>query len=96
MPRSPAQTRADRLRAIRRAVLERIGGVPDMPLMEEFALSRLLQREGRLALADAVAQTSARRFRKLGIIRTYLRMWFVTMRYRAGVSPADLRKQYEK
>ena len=81
---------------IRRAVLERIGGVPDMPLMEEFALSRLLQREGRLALADAVAQTSARRFRKLGIIRTYLRMWFVTMRYRAGVSPADLRKQYEK
>ena len=81
---------------IRRAVLERIGGVPDLPLMEEFALSRLLQREGRLALADALALTSARRFRKLGVIRTYLRMWFVTMRYRAGVSPAELRKQYEK
>ena len=81
---------------IRRAVLEHIGGVPDLPLMEEFALSQLLQREGRLALADAVVLTSARRFRKLGVIRTYLRMWFVTMRYRAGVSPATLRKQYEK
>ena len=81
---------------IRRAVLERIGGIPDMALMEEFALASRLRREGRLALADAIVLTSARRFRKLGVIRTYLRMWFVTTRYRLGVSPAELRKHYEK
>jgi rSAM/selenodomain-associated transferase 2 len=81
---------------IRRDVLERIGGIPDMALMEEFALSSRLRREGRLALADAIALTSARRFQKLGVIRTYLRMWVVTMRYRMGASPNELRKQYEK
>lgn len=81
---------------IRREVLERIGGIPDMALMEEFALCSRLRSEGRLALADAIVLTSARRFRKLGVIRTYLRMWMVTMRYRLGASPNDLRKVYEK
>ena len=81
---------------IRRDILERIGGIPDMALMEEFALSSRLRREGRLALADAVVLTSARRFQKLGVIRTYLRMWWVTTLYRWGKSPAELRKLYEK
>ena len=81
---------------IRREILERIGGIPDMELMEEFALSSRLRREGRLALADAIVLTSARRFRKLGVIRTYLRMWIVTMRYRLGASPSELRKLYER
>ena len=81
---------------IRRSVLEYIGGIPDMELMEEFALSSRLRQEGRLALADAIVLTSARRFQKLGVIRTYLRMWWVTTRYRFGTSPAELRKLYEK
>jgi rSAM/selenodomain-associated transferase 2 len=81
---------------IRREVLERIGGIPDMPLMEEFALCARLRREGRLALADAVVLTSARRFLKLGVIRTYLRMWWVATRYRLGTSPDELLKIYER
>lgn len=81
---------------VRREILERIGGIPDVPLMEEFELCRRLRREGRLALADAVAQTSARRFRAQGILRTYLRMWWVTFRYRLGTPPAELQKIYER
>jgi rSAM/selenodomain-associated transferase 2 len=81
---------------VRREVLERIGGVPDMPLMEEFELCRLLHRAGRLALADATVITSARRFAKLGVIRTYLRMWWVTTRYRLGTPPGELRRIYER
>ncbi len=81
---------------VRRDVLERIGGVPDLPLMEEFALCRRLRQEGRLALADAVVLTSARRFRRLGVVRTYWRMWWVTMRYRFGTSPAELQRIYER
>jgi rSAM/selenodomain-associated transferase 2 len=86
----------DQAMFIRREVLEKIGGIPDMPLMEEFALCARLRREGRLALADAVVVTSARRFMKLGVIRTYLRMWWVTTRYRFGTSPTELRKIYER
>jgi rSAM/selenodomain-associated transferase 2 len=81
---------------IRRSVLEYIGGIPDMVLMEEFALCSRLRREGRIALADAIVLTSARRFQKLGVFRTYMRMWWVTTRYRFGASPAELRKLYEK
>ena len=59
---------------VRREVLASIGGVPDVPLMEDFELCRRLRRCGRLALADATVVTSARRFQKLGVLRTYFRM----------------------
>jgi rSAM/selenodomain-associated transferase 2 len=81
---------------VRREVLETIGGVPDMPLMEEFELCGKLRRVGRLALADATVSTSARRFARLGVARTYFRMWWVTLRYRLGTSPQELRRLYEK
>jgi rSAM/selenodomain-associated transferase 2 len=80
---------------IRREVLEAIGGVPDLPLMEEFELSSRLREQGRLALADATVATSARRFNKRGVIRTYLLMWVVTWRYRLGASPEELRRLYD-
>jgi rSAM/selenodomain-associated transferase 2 len=79
-----------------RETLRRIGGVPDIPLMEEFELCRRLRKIGRLALAKATVSTSARRFRKLGVVRTYWRMWWITMLWRLGVSPAKLRAIYEK
>lgn len=81
---------------LRRDVLEQIGGVPDMPLMEELELCRRLRRVGRLALANATVTTSARRFRQRGVLRTYWRMWSVTIRYWLGASPEALRKLYEK
>jgi len=81
---------------IRREVLERIGGVPDMPLMEEFELCRRLRQVGRLVLADATVVTSARRFKKLGVLRTYWRMWWVTTLYRFGMSPRRLKEIYER
>jgi rSAM/selenodomain-associated transferase 2 len=81
---------------MRRKILEEIGGVPDVALMEEFELCWRLRRIGRLALAPATVSTSARRFRKLGVLRTYWRMWWVTTLWRLGVSPAKLRAIYEK
>jgi hypothetical protein len=67
-----------------------------MPLMEEFELCRRLRKVGRLALAEATVTTSARRFRKLGIIRTYLRMWKVATLYRLGTPPQELLRLYDK
>ena len=81
---------------VRREVLEKIGGVPDMPLMEEFELCRRLRQTGRLALADATLLTSARRFQKLGVLRTYFRMWYVTNLYRLGMPPHKLSHLYNK
>jgi len=81
---------------VRRDVLEQIGGVPDMPLMEELELCHRLRKIGRLVLANATVTTSARRFLKFGVIRTYLRMWSVLIRYRMGASPEALSRLYEK
>jgi rSAM/selenodomain-associated transferase 2 len=86
----------DQAMFVRRSILEQIGGVPDMPLMEEFELCRRLRKVGRLALAEATVTTSARRFRKLGIIRTYLRMWKVATLYRLGTPPQELLRLYDK
>ncbi|GDY19627.1 hypothetical protein LBMAG56_09720 [Verrucomicrobiota bacterium] len=87
---------ADQAIFVRRTVLTATGGVPDVPLMEEFELCRQLRPAGRLALADTVVSTSARRFTQLGVLRTYARMARVTLLYYLGRSPADLRRLYER
>jgi hypothetical protein len=81
---------------VRRTALDRVGGMPAIPLMEEFELCRRLRRIGRLTLADATVQTSPRRFRQLGILRTYWRMWWITTLYRLGRSPQELAHFYDK
>ena len=86
----------DQAMFVRREVLEAVGGIPDMPLMEEFELCRRLRGAGRLVLADATVSTSARRFARLGIARTYFRMWWVSVRYRLGTTPQELSRLYEK
>jgi rSAM/selenodomain-associated transferase 2 len=81
---------------VRRSALEAVGGVPDLPLMEEVELCRRLRRVGRLALAGAPVATSIRRFRKHGIARTYWLMWKVSRGYRKGVPAEELARWYER
>lgn len=86
----------DQAMYIRRRELERMGGVPDLPLMEEFELCRSLRRQGCLALADSTVVTSARKFRGLGTLRTYWLMGKVTLRYYLGTPVKELAEMYAK
>ena len=86
----------DQAMFVRRSVLEQVGGVPDVPLMEEFELCRSLRRIGRLSLADDTVITSGRKFRGLGALRTYWRMWTVTLRYYWGTPIDELARIYAK
>ena len=81
---------------LRREVLERIGGVPAVPLMEEHELCRCLKAHGRLELAAATVLTSARRFRERGVLRTYARMISIEIRWRLGASPEALASRYRR
>ncbi len=80
---------------VRREVLESVGGVPALELMEEVRLCALLRKRGRLALAGENVSTSARRFAKFGTLRTLWLMNILLWKYRRGTPPAELRQIYE-
>ncbi|MDH3558342.1 MAG: TIGR04283 family arsenosugar biosynthesis glycosyltransferase, partial [Deltaproteobacteria bacterium] len=57
---------------LRSNLFSSIGGFPEIPIMEDFVFMRRLKKEGRIAIAPVAVQTSARRWLKLGILKTTL------------------------
>ena len=78
----------------RRSVFERLGGFPDLPLMEDVALVRAARRLGRLALLRDSVQTSARRWRRDGVLFVSLRNQLFLGLFLLGVSPVRLARWY--
>ena len=69
-------------------------GFPDIPLMEDIALSKRLKRVGPpLCLATPVV-TSGRRWEKHGVVKTILLMWCLRFAYFLGANPAWLARSY--
>jgi rSAM/selenodomain-associated transferase 2 len=55
---------------MRRSVLEQMGGVPIVPMMEDLDLVRGIKRAGRLEMLRASATTSSRRYVARGSLHT--------------------------
>jgi len=70
---------------LRRRVLEALGGVPQVPIMEDLDLVRAMRRAGRLVLLPLPAVTSARRYEARGVLRTMLRNWAAAAAWAAGI-----------
>jgi rSAM/selenodomain-associated transferase 2 len=79
---------------VRRALFERAGGFPDIPLMEDVALSRLLKRQAAPACLRERLVTSSRRWEQYGVLRTVLLMWRLRFAYWRGVPPERLAAHY--
>jgi rSAM/selenodomain-associated transferase 2 len=79
---------------VRRTVFEALGGFPNLPLMEDIALARLLKRQGQIACLRSQVVTSARRWEREGVWRTVLKMWAFRLLFLAGVSPMRLKRFY--
>lgn len=77
-------------------LLRRMGGIPDVPLMEEYLLCEAARKLGRLGLAETIVTTSARRFHERGVLRTYWRMAMVNWKWNWGASPEQMRRFYER
>lgn len=79
---------------VRRATFDALGGFPDIPLMEDIALSRALRARCRPACVAARAATSGRRWERQGVARTILLMWRLRYAYWRGAEPAELARRY--
>jgi rSAM/selenodomain-associated transferase 2 len=79
---------------VRREVFVRVGGFPDIPLMEDIAFCRALKRLGGIACLRTKVISSARRWESEGVWRTIIKMWILKLLYLAGVSPAKLKRFY--
>jgi rSAM/selenodomain-associated transferase 2 len=77
-----------------RSAFVAVGGFPDIPLMEDIALSRRLRRLTRpLCLSEHVT-TSGRRWDEHGFVRTILLMWRLRAAFFLGADPAELARAY--
>lgn len=79
---------------VRREAFERVGGYPDIPLMEDIALSRALKRLDRPVCLHQRLITSSRRWERDGIWRTVFLMWRLRLAYWLGADPARLARRY--
>lgn len=79
---------------VSRKMYDEVGGYRDIPLMEDVALSRALK--GELRRIDAVAITSAEKYRTQGWIRRGVRNMWTLIRFFAGVAPETLAAAYRR
>jgi rSAM/selenodomain-associated transferase 2 len=79
---------------VRRAAFARLGGYPEIALMEDIELSRRLRRAGRLAPLGLRVTTSARRWERDGAVRTIILMWTLRFLHFCGVGPDRLHRWY--
>ncbi|MGZ5079984.1 MAG: TIGR04283 family arsenosugar biosynthesis glycosyltransferase [Usitatibacter sp.] len=85
----------DQAMFVRRAAFEAVGGFPEIPLMEDVALSKKLRRRSApLCLRERVL-TSGRRWDRHGALRTILLMWRLRLAYALGADPHRLARRYD-
>lgn len=79
---------------VTRQAFEAVGGFPELPLMEDIAMSKRLKRLSRPIPLRARVRTSGRRWDRDGPFRTALLMWGLRLAYFFGADPALLARLY--
>jgi rSAM/selenodomain-associated transferase 2 len=79
---------------VTRQTFAAVGGFPDLPLMEDIAMSRRLKRLSRPYCIAVPVVTSGRRWEHHGVWRTIVLMWRLRLAYYLGVAPARLALRY--
>ncbi len=84
----------DQMLFVRADLFDRLGGFADIPLMEDVELSKRLRRESAPSIITDPVETSSRRWRERGVLRTVLTMWSLRLAYFCGVHPRRLWRYY--
>ncbi len=81
---------------ITRDLFQKMGGFPDIELMEDIELSSRLKKICRPVCLHHTVISSSRRWEQQGIIRTVLKMWRLRFRYWLGTVPSVLAREYDQ
>jgi rSAM/selenodomain-associated transferase 2 len=92
--RSTAVASGDQVLFFRRDFFEKLGGFPEIPLMEDIAISKKARTFCLPACLSETVVTSSRRWESKGIIRTVLLMWFLRFAFWLGIKPDKLYRLY--
>jgi len=85
----------DQAMFVRRDVFDSVGGFPEIPLMEDLEMSRILRRRGQLVVLPTTVTASARRLVEQGPWRMTVLMQLLKLQYLLGVDPERIRRRYE-
>jgi len=81
---------------ISKELFARLGGYPDVPILEDVILVERARKEGRLVMLDAVATTSPRRWEDKGLLTTSLKHWGIMTAYKLGAGPDTLLRWFSR
>lgn len=76
-------------------VFDEVGGFAPLPIMEDFEFVRRLRRRGTVVTLRDAAITSARRWQRLGVLRTTLCNKCMIAGFLAGIKPERLARLYQ-
>ncbi len=76
------------------SLFKKVGGFPEIALMEDIAISRALKKISRPVCINHKATTSSRRWESRGVVATVLLMWKLRLLYFLGVPPEKLARLY--
>ena len=79
---------------VSRRLFDAVGGFPELPLMEDVAMSHALRQRGLPVALSTRLRTSARRWQDNGTWRTVWLMWRLRLAFFLGADPADLHRRY--
>ena len=79
---------------VRTDIFRSLGGFRDMPIMEDVEIQTRLRPLGKFVKLGEPLVTSARRFKRGGIIRQQLLNTALVLSYRVGISPLCLKLFY--
>ncbi|MEX0267574.1 TIGR04283 family arsenosugar biosynthesis glycosyltransferase [Leptolyngbyaceae cyanobacterium UHCC 1019] len=72
----------------------RLGGFPNLPIMEDFVLVQQLNKLGKVAIVAATVSTCDRRWKTLGICKTTLVNQMMILGYFVGIPSSTLAQWY--
>ncbi len=79
---------------VNRSLFEKVGGYPEIALMEDIAISKQLRRIVKPVCLRSKVVTSSRRWEDRGVFKTILLMWKLRLYYFFGMSPQKISRMY--